>query len=64
MKIMVKYFEITIKKLNKYDDLAFNPDGDNYKYRWEHTGGLGFLNPSVGLGHTVEDCQRQVESQF
>ncbi len=52
----------------RHDDIAFNPEGDNYTHHWEYTDGLGFVSPSSGLGHSEDDCIKQateaVESSF
>jgi len=66
--ITVRHIEIGISELHWYDDIAFNPEGDNYTHQWEHIDGLGFVSPSSGLGHSEDDCIKQateaVESSF
>lgn len=63
MKIKIKQHEIKITSI-KGCAIAFNPNGDDYLYMWEHLSGLGFLNPSSGYGHSVEDCKNQVKMQL
>jgi len=63
MIIKVEQYEIKITSI-KGCAIAFNPNGNDYLYRWDHLSGLGFLNPSSGYGYSIEDCKNQVKSQL
>lgn len=44
--------------------LNFDKDGNklpSFHYKWVHLSGFGLMNPSYGLGFTVEDCVNQAE---
>ena len=69
MIINVKNVSIKIEELAEYDLRRPNWDEngerkEDYNYAWNHVSGLWLLNPSFGKGHSVQDCIRQVESQF
>jgi hypothetical protein len=68
MIVNVKNVSIKIEELAEYDLRSPNWNeegrGEDYEYTWHHVSGFWLLNPSFGVGHSVEDCIAQVESQF
>lgn len=55
----IGFITIEITKLSKYDDIAFNSEGNNYTYMWKHYSGLGTLSPNCGLAHSKEEAIEQ-----
>ena len=58
---------IQVEKLDPEMDLLslnFDEEGNrllSFRYKWVHLSGFGFMNPSHGLGFSVEDCIKQAE---
>ncbi len=58
---------IQVEELDQDIDLLslnFDEDGNklpSFRYKWEHLSGFGFMNPSHGVGFSVEDCIKQAE---
>lgn len=65
--ISVGTVTIQIEQLDIETDLLslnFDEDGnrlESFRYKWVHLSGFGLMNPSHGLGFTVEDCVNQAE---
>lgn len=60
----IRQITIVITKLDQYDNLRFNPIGDDFNYKWKHSSGLGFLTPDNGLGVSIEDCVKQAKIAY
>lgn len=58
---------IQVEKLDPEVDLLsvnFDEDGSllpSFQYKWVHLSGFGLMDPSHGLGFTVQDCIDQAK---